>query len=78
MFEIFIWVFSKGWKRVAKQRTAQGAYNTAFDFLPMEVKVTSPGRITSYYGGQCQAPIKAKDGKEIPEFNNLKRLLETA
>lgn len=50
MYDVFVWVPTKGWKLIRKVKTAQAAYDLANEFLPLEVKVSCPNGRTFQAG----------------------------
>lgn len=51
MWEVFVWVPTKGWKSVLRCRKAEAAVEKAREMEPLEVKVVAPyGR--SYHCGK--------------------------
>jgi len=52
MYDVYVWVPSKGWKKLLSTRDEVKALRKAAEFLPLEVKVRYPsdlGRVI--YGG---------------------------
>lgn len=70
MYEIYVWVPTKGWKLVRKHRDADKARESANDFLPLEVKVCNTRTGRSWHGGALCMPLEAEG------FNNLHKITE--
>jgi hypothetical protein len=53
MFELHVWVPTKGWKPARRFKTEQNAVEMAREFEPLEVKVSSKNGRTYYGGSYC-------------------------
>jgi hypothetical protein len=63
MFEVFLWVPSKGWKSLLRTRIFAKAYARAHEFLPLEIKLSCPdGR--SLPGGNTHVPCDTPSWEE--------------
>lgn len=73
MFEVFVWVPSKGWKLVYKTKDQKKATERALEFVPLEVKLSTPsGR--SYHSGVCHTPLdKANWLEQIEQYAKIGR-----
>jgi hypothetical protein len=40
MYEVFVWVPSKGWKKILGTKSQRKAVERALEFTPLEVKLT--------------------------------------
>lgn len=57
MFQLYIWVPTKGWKWVRKSSNPKFIKALAENFLPLEVKVVSP-KGHDYYAGRMCMPVE--------------------
>lgn len=56
MFEVFVWVPSKGWKLVLRTKNQRKAIETALEFAPLEVKLSLPNG-GERFSGRCHIPL---------------------
>ncbi len=71
MYEIFVWVPTKGWKLVAKHSDNLSAYEHAREFEPLEVMVANPSG-QHFFGGRGEKHFNIEeDGwtvRTLPEL----------
>lgn len=56
MYNVHIWIPTKGWKRVGRARTEERAIEIAKEFDPLETMISSPGKGRVYHGGYVAMP----------------------
>jgi hypothetical protein len=67
MYEVYIWVPTKGWKLVRRTRSRDTAVSVAHDFEPLEVKIRTPSGDACFGGVLCMpdysipAPVNTLD-----------------
>ncbi len=50
MFEVFVWVPTRGWKLVGRYKTEEKAVERAEEFDPLETRLSRPSGPTTYAG----------------------------
>lgn len=74
MWEVFVWVPTKGWKLVKKFMRKDHRKATAFalQFVPLEVKLVSPSGRT-WQSGYCHVPLTNDDWSIVGRLDQIEQ-----
>lgn len=70
MWEVFVWVPTKGWKRISRTRSRKVAISRALDFVPLEVKLRDQNGRT-WCSGQLHMP-----DQNVPAMTQIEELAD--
>jgi hypothetical protein len=65
MYEVYLWVPTKGWKLLVRTRSCRKAVEKALVFRPLEVKMSTPSGINYYEGYAHNGDFSDNDRTEI-------------
>lgn len=69
MYEVFVWVPSKGWKLLRRTSNLRDAIDKAVEFTPLEVKLTDKVKNRTWHSGQCHTPLR--NTKQLDQIERL-------
>lgn len=70
MYEVFLWVPSRGWKLITRTKNKHTAARTALNFVPLEVKLRLPDGRSLVSGGVAE--IMA-----VPHLSQIEKWADT-